>query len=99
MAQSRFSLNTPSASIGLLSFFTLGFLVALGIAFRCGASAGDFKVILGGAFSSFSGALLLALRGGANEAAHVNDPVPPVQIQAPVQQQLPVSAQNPTQVV
>lgn len=94
MAQPKYSLNTPSASIGLLAFFSLGLLVALGWAYRCGAPASDFKVILGGAFSSFSGALLLALRGGANTDAHVA-PEPPVAMVQGLSQVAPVQVQEP----
>jgi hypothetical protein len=89
----KFSLATPSASIALLSVLTLSFLVALGFAYRCGASSQDLRVLLAAAFSNFSGALLLALKGVASDRHDVPEPPPAPPVLAP-----PPSATNPTQV-
>jgi hypothetical protein len=68
------NLSSPSASIALLAGFSISLLIALAFAYRCGASANDFRVLLAGTFSSFSGALLLALKGITNDH---NPPPPP----------------------
>jgi hypothetical protein len=94
MTKPGFSMNSASVSIGLLALFTVGFLVALGFAYRCGAAANDFKVVLSGAFSSFSGALLLALRSGTSESGPAQPsapPLPALPVQAQVQDPNPVA--------
>jgi hypothetical protein len=61
----KIDFTSHSWSIILLSVFTLIFLGGTIYAYKCGATPTELRTLMSGAFGSFSGALLLSLRGGS----------------------------------